>query len=394
MSLHIPTLMIMLVIASATLMLSVGWVARADTNDGLRRWAVGLLLNTLALGLFGLRGVASDYVSIVGANTALSITYAFFLSAFSQFSARRIAAPWLWAPPLAIALVFPFFMADVQARVAISGAIFGLQHLVMLHMLLTGTAGFRSRGKHLLVIAFSIIVCAVCVRTGAAAFSVWVITDITQNSPLQTLIFVTSFVALLLASNGFVLMVKERSDEILQRQARTDALTGVRNRGSMEAAVRREIERSLRYGQPIALVMIDLDYFKRINDRFGHSAGDAALKAFCAIAQGCIRSTDIFGRWGGEEFMIVSPACNLSDAFELAERVRRSTEEASLEGLAGVPGLTRLNVSCGVAEYRAGEASGDWVGAADKALYDAKRLGRNRVVCAPASDMQREFVPA
>lgn len=387
----------MLVIASATLMFSVGWVARVDTHDGLRRWAFGLALNTLALILFGLRGVAHDGVSIVGANAALSVACAFFISAFSQFGARRIAPPWLWGPPLAIVLLFPFFMADVQARVVIAGVISVLQHVVMLYILLAGTAGFRSRGKHLLVIAFSIILGAMCVRTGAAAFSVWVITDIARDSPLQTLIFVTSFVTLLLASNGFVLMVKERSDEILQRQAKTDALTGVWNRGSMETAVRREIERSLRYGQPIALVMIDLDYFKRINDRFGHSTGDAALKAFCAIAQGCIRSTDIFGRWGGEEFMIVSPAANLSDAFELAERVRRSTEEASLEELAGVSGaaeLPRLSVSCGVAEYRAGEAWGDWVGAADKALYEAKRLGRNRVACPPACDIPGEFVPA
>ena len=123
-------------------------------------------------------------------------------------------------------------------------------------------------------------------------------------------------------SNGIVLMIKERADERIRLMAMKDRLTGIWNRIRLEEAAQQEIARLERYGHPVSLIMMDLDHFKQINDQFGHGMGDQVLKEFCAIVQRCIRSTDILGRWGGEEFVLILPNSGYTSAGLFALRIR------------------------------------------------------------------------
>jgi diguanylate cyclase (GGDEF)-like protein len=167
---------------------------------------------------------------------------------------------------------------------------------------------------------------------------------------------------------------RKRMEETLTRLASTDPLTDVYNRGRIEELLRQEIARAGRYGQPFAVLLLDLDYFKKVNDRFGHSVGDTVLKEIAAAVQRQLRETDALGRWGGEEFLVLCPGTGQEEAVAIAERLRRL-----VEGLAF--GVT---ISCGLTEYRHGDTVDVLINRADRALYGAKRDGRNTVRLAAA----------
>lgn len=159
----------------------------------------------------------------------------------------------------------------------------------------------------------------------------------------------------------------------MERLAVTDRLTGVWNRRRLEEAAAIEIARADRYHTRASLLMIDLDHFKRINDRLGHAAGDAALVEFCSRIRRNIRESDSLARWGGEEFIVLAPSSRLSEAVEVAEKLREAVSGAPFAG-----GET-ITASIGVAEHLPGERFDTWVRRADAALYQAKHNGRNRV---------------
>ncbi len=127
----------------------------------------------------------------------------------------------------------------------------------------------------------------------------------------------------------------------------------------------------------MSLVLIDIDHFKRVNDQHGHAAGDAVLRHFAATLQATLRSTDFAGRWGGEEFLVVTPQAGADTAATLVERLRDALAATSFD--AAVPGL-RITFSAGVAECAPGEDLHLAIERADRALYQAKRSGRDRTV--------------
>jgi diguanylate cyclase (GGDEF)-like protein len=155
-----------------------------------------------------------------------------------------------------------------------------------------------------------------------------------------------------------------------------DPLTGVNNRGSFRELLDREVDLSRRHGAPLSLIMLDVDRFKSINDRYGHVAGDMALKSIAKCMLACIRESDIVFRYGGEEFCIALANTNLVGARKLAERVRRA-----LEILVVRASGARLHVtaSFGVATLGADDDAARLVEKADQSLYRAKALGRNRI---------------
>lgn len=158
----------------------------------------------------------------------------------------------------------------------------------------------------------------------------------------------------------------------------TDALTGAINRLGLTERLNEMISRSMRFAHPLAVLMMDLDHFKDVNDQYGHPVGDGVLKSFVEVVRENIRASDIIGRWGGEEFLIVSPHLGLDSATKLAEKLRHAVEQASFD--AGI----RITTSIGVAEYVSGERVGELIERADRALYLAKNGGRNRVVAQTA----------
>jgi len=163
--------------------------------------------------------------------------------------------------------------------------------------------------------------------------------------------------------------------EQVQRLASRDELTRALNRRSLLAALERERSRAERSGAPFCVAMIDLDHFKRVNDTFGHAAGDAVLRAFAATAHEAMRMTDIFGRYGGEEFLLILVGAPQDAALEAVERIR--TTVAARDWRTIVPDA-RVTMSAGVAGFRKGDTVEQLLHRADQALYEAKHAGRNR----------------
>ncbi|WP_017941307.1 MULTISPECIES: sensor domain-containing diguanylate cyclase [unclassified Thioalkalivibrio] len=159
----------------------------------------------------------------------------------------------------------------------------------------------------------------------------------------------------------------------LEHQAFYDPLTDAANRGHFEALLEQEARRADRYADPCSLVMLDLDHFKRINDSYGHDVGDEVLRRVVAVASDRLRQSDVLGRWGGEEFMVLLPSTRAEAACRLAEDLRRQV--AALE----LSHVGHVTISLGVAECHRGEAIKDWIKRADDAMYAAKRHGRDRV---------------
>ncbi|HEY2556767.1 MAG TPA: diguanylate cyclase, partial [Diaminobutyricibacter sp.] len=186
-----------------------------------------------------------------------------------------------------------------------------------------------------------------------------------------------------LANQVVVALENARLHRIVERQALIDSLTGLANRRSLEETLRTELARAARFGDEVCVVFADLDYFKRVNDRFGHAAGDEVLKAFAATLRETVRESDAAGRWGGEEFALVLTGTDAAGGARLAERARAAIELQAVT----MPGGEDVTVtaSFGVAAYPECHEFGELLAAADSALYEAKREGRNRVVVSPES---------
>lgn len=161
--------------------------------------------------------------------------------------------------------------------------------------------------------------------------------------------------------------------------AMRDALTGTGNRVAMDQALGREVELARRNLMPLSILMLDLDYFKRINDQFGHSYGDEALRTVAMAIKGSLRNVDMVFRFGGEEFLVLLSSTSSTGAIQVGERLRHAVEQLQFT-VDGEP--VPLSISLGCATLNNGEALDDLLRRAYAALYAAKRDGRNRLACA------------
>jgi two-component system, cell cycle response regulator len=191
----------------------------------------------------------------------------------------------------------------------------------------------------------------------------------------------------LLARVSSAVQIKKLQDELRQRNAeldrmsRTDVLTGLYNRRHLDEELVRRHSDASRHHQLISLLLLDIDHFKRINDTYGHPAGDQVLRTFADRLRTVLRAGDIAGRWGGEEFLVVLPRTDLAGAREVAERIRFIT---AFEPVVADGKEIDLTVSGGCA-LGPGDSVEAVVSLADKALYEAKQAGRNRVITATSS---------
>lgn len=165
----------------------------------------------------------------------------------------------------------------------------------------------------------------------------------------------------------------KRIHEILERQATTDTLVGIYNRLKFNELLEHEIRETARYKYPLSVQMFDIDHFKIINDTYGHLTGDAVLKEIVGVVSKNIRIVDMFARWGGEEFVILSPNIRLREAQVLAEKLRTLIERHQYKC------NCRVTCSFGVTQFRDGDTVDSFIRRVDDALYKAKERGRNRV---------------
>jgi diguanylate cyclase (GGDEF)-like protein len=184
--------------------------------------------------------------------------------------------------------------------------------------------------------------------------------------------------AALLCGHAAVALENARLHRIVERQALVDGLTGLANRRHTEEALSTEVSRVARTQGQMALVLLDVDRFKSVNDEYGHPAGDTVLRAMARILADSVREIDTAGRWGGEEFALVLSGTDLAGGSLLAERIRKAIESTPVEIDDGVELV--ITASFGVASMPPAASAADLLAAADEALYAAKSAGRNRVV--------------
>jgi diguanylate cyclase (GGDEF)-like protein len=178
-----------------------------------------------------------------------------------------------------------------------------------------------------------------------------------------------------LVAHAVVALENARLHDLVERQALVDGLTGLANRRAASEALHAEAARAERFETPLSVVLADLDEFKEVNDAHGHAVGDEVLRVFAAVLRETLRESDLAGRWGGEEFLLLLPGADEAGAAQLAERMRIAL---AARNIPSVPGL-RVTASFGVAEYAGESNTEQLVEAADSALYRAKQAGKDRV---------------
>ena len=344
----------------------------------IRLWILGTVLQPTAWVLYALRDTIPDWLSMVVGNTLLSFAFAKQIQAVHVFVGQPPRRGLIYAPPVVIAaleILFTFLVPSMRWRIATASAVFCVQMLPALAVLLGGADGRRSH--RLAAASFGALGGALGVRAVYEALRLEVVAHAFSATPMQTSIFALAAVFPIVATLGFVLMCSDRLNQELERQATLDALTGIANRRTLNHVAERAIGAARRHRRALAVLLIDADHFKRINDAYGHEVGDAALQRIAATLQCELRAEDVLARLGGEEFVAVLPDSDEASALRSAERLRAAVEaDEFLIQQRRVP----LQVSIGVAQLESGDDFAALLRRADQAMYAAKRLGRNRVV--------------
>ena len=379
MAAHVPTMLAMIIASSLMMAVSMAVVGWGRRRDGLGRWAAALLVNAIGHLLIMLRGLIPDLLSIVLGNLMLSSVFVGMIAAVYQFQGRPVRWALLLAPPLLVLVFVSVFIDNFPARVSFVGLVIGLQAVWALLAALSHRHATVGRGQWLLVAGLSLEAVVLGGRALVAISTHTEATNILQSSALQTLTFLATFSVVLISSVGFVFM--SRAHENNRVLAALDPLTGVANRRSLIAALDRDVARAQRMREPMALMMVDIDHFKDVNDQYGHPAGDRVLCSVVNVLRQRVRAQDLVGRYGGEEFMVLLPDTGLTGAEQLARELCKAVEESRCpaDGVPG-PGIA-VTVSIGVFGGRL-ESGDSWdmlIAAADRALYQAKNNGRNRV---------------
>jgi diguanylate cyclase (GGDEF)-like protein len=344
-------------------------------------WGIAFALSTVATVLFLARGFGAGIFSI-GISVALLIAaFGCCWEAARAFERRRT----LWVPLLggpAIWLGFcmvPGFMQSLSARVILSSL------LLASYSMLTAYEFWRGRREELpsrpivvgLFASVTLILLSRILLLDALPFPFGALAI--ERSYVAAFNLVMFFHTILLAIL-LVAMTKERLELDQRTKAQTDPLTGALNRRALMTKGDRLIRRHQMESKNLCLLYLDIDHFKALNDRVGHSGGDDVLSKFVAVVHDNIRPTDLLFRIGGEEFCCLLPYTSMAQAEQAAERIRARVERTTVD----IPGSPeRTTVSIGVASTDLfGYDLNTLMRLADKAVYDAKRQGRNRVVAA------------
>ncbi len=389
-----PIALLVITAALSAMMLAIVLSLRRCGLPGVQEWCHANLVATVALVLFALRGNISDVLSVVVANAALAWAICMFYAGTVLFCGGR--PPWrmLIAGTAGVAVsiaALRYVVDDFAARVALVSAFHALLCAGVGITLLTRRPRNRTASHFLTTATFALGFALAHAARGAMAAMAMLGDGIT--APGLNVAFLTLGALVMPAlTMGAVLMIHDSLVRRLEAIANTDTLTGVASRKAYEDEAARELARAMRGGPTPALVIIDIDRFKSVNDTWGHAAGDTVLREFARVAGEEIRASDRLARLGGEEFVILLPATGEAEARHVAERVRARAAANAVDTLFGTVHYT---VSGGVATWRAGESLAQLSARADAALYRAKLTGRNRMVgqselvdglTAPASD--------
>ncbi len=380
MNLDVNTLFLVTIYVEAILglLLLFAWVQNTAIT-AVAWWGFAHLLRAASVTLFGLYGAVSDLVSIDLANAVLFMSFAVTWTGARVFDHRRPqpmllfggAAFWL------VACRIPAFTDSFDARVLFSSG------LITAYTWATAFEFWRGRSEPLVSRWPAIFMlfahgALYLLRTPFGAMLPWLPT--TNQVFASVWLTVLSFEALLFTiAIAFILlaMAKERTEYRHKTAALVDPLTGISNRRAFLQDGEAQLKRQAIDPRPTAVMLLDLDNFKSINDRFGHAAGDRVLEIFADVSSGCLRRIDLFGRLGGEEFAALLRDTTRERALAIAEQIRTSFAEATRD-VDGRPVAATVSIGIVISHDAVLDLS-TLLAQADHALYRAKESGRNRV---------------
>jgi diguanylate cyclase (GGDEF)-like protein len=374
----IRTFMLVLAIGNfGFAMLMAGYGRSATGNPAIRVWAWAKLVEGCAHLLGWLRPDLPYLGIVIAANTALILGIAFEVAAYCIFFGFASWKRLLYTFAALALLVFHgarFSHASSNNLLVLLSVIIALFSGAMAWILL------RPGVNHSLlrrVIGINDVVFSIAMGFRAFAAAVHGHMSVFTPATVQSAVYLAAYLLMIVNGFGFLLLCKERDDREMELLATIDSLTGLVNRRAFFERTDSARLLATRLHSPIALMMIDIDHFKRLNDRFGHATGDEALRVFAATAQQTLRDHDIMGRLGGEEFALVLPGTDLDGATQAAERLRQAVAAALPPASDSQYGMT---VSIGVVVIDPNEHINSALARADRALYAAKSSGRDCVV--------------
>ena len=353
---------------------------------GLRLWAVANLFLGAAAAAHMLQGHVPTWVPAIVGNWAMLVGRSTSVAALRQFDRRPVPYAWLAASCglLMLAIAATLVWPEPRARAII---------------MVGGMAALATWATYSLASSAPPSVSRVITMVGLGGWALanlwrlWTTAHLPDGAPVLDLAnpTVAAYLGALVIMDvfcniGFVLLITDRMHEWVLQLARTDHLTGALSRGALYAQAQRDLQIARRQRTCTAAFIVDVDRFKTINDSHGHAAGDAVLRHVARHGQTVLRCTDLFCRYGGDEFVAILPETDLLTAAAIAERLRVAVGEP-VPGAPALPcGLHNVTVSIGVAAVMPGCASvDDLIAQADQALYTAKHAGRNRTRVADAA---------
>lgn len=382
MNLDIRTMMVMI---SALCMLFSGLLMLAGlhaNSRGVQHWAAGNFCTGLALSLsYNHLTLTHGEFSLITGATLMGAGVGLLFNGIQVFKNNQCNPylPWLLGLLILVLDIWVVLLhPDIHARVIANSLIFGLSNAACARALFVHVEQPLRTAYWITGASFTVVAVLFLARALVVFFAPANSYTLYSQTMLNPTTFFIGSVAQMCLAFGLVLMLNYRLATDLQKLAACDPLTGALNRRSLEQEAARLSARCMRTGDVLGIMMIDVDHFKSINDRYGHQIGDQVLKRLAEVAQKTIRIDDYFARYGGEEFCILLPSTAEKDAWALADRLRHTFERLELE----FDGETiSSTVSIGVSDsIHGGIEFSSLVAAADQAMYRAKQEGRNRVV--------------
>lgn len=341
----------------------------------LRYWGATCLIYIVGMGMMLVQaenGTAERAGALFGIRyAALGLVVCFVLVRASV--ALRIA-------PAQLAVLQGVFAISCNViAYVVTGPVRGASMMVLLVVIVFCT--FALRPRH------TLLLCAIALLAMGATMAALTLGDPVRYPPqVEIMHFALAAISMISVTvltgemSKLRARLKTQKDELqaalatIRKLATVDELTALANRRHMNEVLVEEERRVRNSGQPTSVALIDLDFFKRYNDRYGHAAGDAVLRSFADAARGELRGADMLARWGGEEFLLLLPETDLAEAQMVIRRMAARVQEAAVPALAGGDHVT---FSAGVTERQPMEPFAEAIGRADKALYGAKTSGRN-----------------
>lgn len=351
-------------------------------------WLIGIAVHATGLVVLGFDRVAPEAWAVATGNVLVAVSTLPYVRAMARLHGRRapLRALAVLTALVAIATVgFTFVVPSVALRLVALGVQFLTAQAVLIVLMAVGLRSEPGRAYRLLFALVAATTATTLARTVWYALAA----DATDADALSSVVlFFTNLLFFATSGLAYVGVLEDRNRRAvdaataeLERLSRTDALTGLANRGHFDAVLRNEVERSARHGHPLTLALLDVDRFKGVNDHHGHVAGDRLLQHTAAALARSSRAHELAARVGGEEYALLLPDTDAEGGHALAERARAAISAVSID-VDGTP--VAVTVSAGVARLRPGEDAAALYARADAALYAAKRAGRDRTVVAEA----------